>query len=209
MKRSRVLDLKNLRFWDGLAKNKLLIILALSFFVGLVIGVTVFSKSSILMSIAKNSVSEFLKDRINQAFLSIFISSFFSGLLFLLAIFLSGTSLLGIVLAPLLLALRGFLYANTVSYIYSSYGVKGVAFCAVIIVPSAVIFSLTALFAAKYSISFSYIIARLTLPRSTPACLYEDFKKYCMRFALLVILVIFSSLVDAVLSRSFIGSFNL
>lgn len=209
MKRSTVLDLKHLRFFDGFVKNKLLIILALSFLIGLIAGAVTYSKSEILLAYAEDWLSDFLSDRADRAFMSIFISSLFSGLLFLLAIFLSGTSLLGIILAPLLVALRGFLYTNAASCLYSSYGVKGVAFHAVIIIPVAVIYSLTVLTAAKYSVSFSYIIARMTMPRSAPASLYDDFRKYCIKFALLILLVVFSALVDAVLSRSFIGSFNL
>lgn len=209
MKRSTVLDLKHLRFLDGFAKNRLLIVLALSFVLGLIIGTVTYSKSELSVTIAEDALTEFIADRAGESFLSIFFSAVFSGLLFMLTLFLSGTSLLGIVLSPLLVALRGFMYSNMAAYLYSSYGVKGIAFHAVIIIPPAVIFSLALLLAARYSISFSSVIARLTLPRSAPASLYEDFRRYCIRYSLLILLIIFSSLIDAVLSKSFISSFEL
>lgn len=209
MRKGTVLDLKNLRILKGLSNNKLFIILLSVLLIGMAVGVSIYSKSEVLSSFAESSLTDFLNDRNGRAFGNIFLSSFFSSMLFLLLIFLAGTSLLGIVLSPLLVGFLGFFYTNTATYIYSVFGIKGVAFYAVIIIPVAVVFLLTVLSAAKYSVLFSYVIARMTFPRSAPANLYEEFRKYCIRFSLLILLVVLSSIVDASLSRAFIQYFNL
>lgn len=209
MRKSTVLDLKNLRVFKGLANNKLLLILLFALLIGMTIGISIYSKSEVLSSFAESSLFEFLSERSGKAFGSVFLSSFFSSMLFLLFIFLAGTSLLGIVMSPLLVCFIGFFYTNTASYIYSALGIKGVAFYAVIIIPVAVVFLLTVLSAAKYSVLFSYVIARLTFPRTAPSNLYEEFRKYCIRFSLLVLLVVLSSLIDASLSKAFIHYFDL
>ena len=209
MRKGTVLNLKYLHFFDGLAKNKLMVLLFFAFIIGAVVGTATYSKSDNLISFSEAFLSDFLNDRIEQSFFNIFISSLFSGLLFLLALFLSGTSLLGIILSPLLIALRGFLYSNMAAYLYSEYSIKGVAFCAVIIIPVAVINCLAFFWAAKYSMSYSYVISYLTLPHSAPANLYEDFKNFCIKYSFLIIVVIFAALTDAVLSKSLIETFNL
>lgn len=209
MNRSTVLDLKKIRIFKGIVYNRITILLMVSFFIGIIIGTASFEKSTVSSWVAKTIFSAFLNAHTDVSFFKGVVAFALPELLFLIILFLSGTSVLGIIISPMIIVVRGFLYGSLCSFLYSSYGVKGIAVNAVIIVPSAIIIMLALIFVAKYAISFSLIIAKLTLPRTAPANLCIDFKKYYIQCAVLIPLIFVAALLDALLSKSFLLAFNL
>ena len=117
--------------------------------------------------------------------------------------------MLGVVLVPVAAVLRGIIYGGVSAFLYSQYTVKGIAFNAVLIIPSAFVFVIALLLASRESVRFSLLIARISLPATPAVNLSYDFKNYCGRYLLISLIALASALTDAVLSCFFIGGLTL
>ena len=151
----------------------------------------------------------YLSVRLGKSVFSILISSFLFAASVLVGMFLCGSSMLGVVLSPLAVFFGGFFCGSFCSYLYSQFSLKGIAFNAVIIIPSFIILIVCIIFSACDSVKFSLVLAKLTLPSTYPVNLYLDFKRYCGRYLIFVALCLISGLVDSVLSHSFLKLFDL
>ena len=137
---------------------------------------------------------------------------FFSAIDFwavLFFVFFLGTSLFGVITVPCLVVLKGFLYGGITAYLYSEYSLKGVTFNALVFVPSVIIFIVVMLVAARESIRFSLKLSSLTLNRTLPFSLSQNFKDYSVKYIIFAVIVIFSSLIDALISRGILKYFDL
>ena len=209
MRKGKVLSLKNFRFTEFVAKNNILAVLFVLITSGVAVGIFTESKLQVLSQYSASYVERFVALRSGESFVSVALSSFMSSALVLLVLFAAGTSMLGVILVPFLAALRGVFYGGVSALLYSEYSVKGIAFNAVLIVPSAFVFVVALLLAARESMRFSLIIAKMSLPGSPSVNLSFDFKNYCGRYLFIVLIALASALTDAVLSCSFLDSLML
>ncbi len=209
MRKGKVLSLKNFRFTEFVAKNNILAVLFVLITSGVAVGIFTESKLQVLSQYSASYVERFVALRSGESFVSVALSSFMSSALVLLVLFAAGTSMLGVVLVPFLAALQGVFYGGVSALLYSEYSVKGIAFNAVLIVPSAFVFVVALLLAARESMRFSLIIAKMSLPGSPSVNLSFDFKNYCGRYLFIVLIALASALTDAVLSCSFLDSLML
>ena len=206
MRKGKVLSLKNLKFTEFIAKNNILAVLVILITAGIAVGIFTESKLQVLSRYSASYVERFVALRSGESFLSVALSSFMSSALVLLALFAAGTSMLGVILVPFLAALRGVFYGGVSALLYSGYSVKGIAFNAVLIVPSAFVFVIALLLAARESMRFSLLIAKMSLPGAPSVNLSFDFKNYCGRYLFIALIALASALTDAVLSCSFLDS---
>lgn len=206
MRKGKVLSLKNLKFTEFIAKNNILAVLVILITAGIAVGIFTESKLQVLSRYSASYVERFVALRSGESFLSVALSSFMSSALVLLALFAAGTSMLGVILVPFLAALRGVFYGGVSALLYSEYSVKGIAFNAVLIVPSAFVFVIALLLAARESMRFSLLIAKMSLPGAPSVNLSFDFKNYCGRYLFISLIALASALTDAVLSCSFLDS---
>lgn len=209
MQKGTVLSLKSTKIIDFIAKNNILVILVVMLIAGITCGTFTVGKFEILKNYSENYIAQFIADRTNASFITIAFNSFMASMLMLLAVFASGTSMLGVVLIPVLSVLRGMLYGSVAATLYASYSLKGIAFNAVMVIPTSIIFIIALLLASRESIKFSLIIVKISLPRSPAVNLYQDFKNYCGRYIFICLVALLSALTDAVLSRSFLSDFTL
>lgn len=209
MRKGKVLNLSGFRITQFISKNSSLIILALFFLIGVILGTFLCDDYSYLTEYSSRYLTDFIAERSGKGFLNILLSSFSGSLLALAVNFILGASMLGVVLVPFSVGVNGFLYGCVTAFIYSQYSLKGIAFNAVMILPSAIVFMIALVLAAIESVRFSLITARLTLPRSAPSNLFYDFKNYCGKYAVFCVVVLISAVIDAVISCSFMGSFVL
>ena len=209
MRKGKVLSLKNFRFTEFVAKNNILAVLVVLITAGVAVGIFTESKLQVLSQYSASYVERFAALRSGESFVSVVLSSFMRSALILLLLFAAGTSMLGVILVPFLAALQGVFYGGISALLYSEYSVKGIAFNAVLIVPSAFVFVVALLLAARESMRFSLIIAKMSLPGSPSVNLSFDFKNYCGRYLFIVLIALASALTDAVLSCSFLDSLML
>lgn len=206
MQKGKVLSLKNFKFMDFVARNNILTILVVLIAGGIAVGIFTQSKIQLISEYSADYLERFIALRSGESFVSVALSSFMGSALVLLLLFAAGTSMLGVVLVPLLTAVRGMFFGGVSALLYSQYAVKGIAFTAVLIIPSAFVFVIALLLAARESMRFSVLIAKISLPGSPSVNLAFDFKNYCGRYLFIALIVLASALVDAVLSCSFLDS---
>lgn len=209
MRKGKVLSLKNFKLTEFVTKNNILAVLVVLIIAGVSVGIFTESRIQVLSNYSTTYVERFIALRSGESFLSVALSSFMSSALVLLVLFAAGTSMLGVILVPFIAALIGLFYGGISALLYSEYSVKGIAFNAVLIVPSAFVFLIALLLAGRESMRFSLLMAKMTLPGSPSVNLAFDFKNYCGRYLFIAFILLASALTDAVLSCSFLDSLML
>lgn len=209
MQKGRVLSLRRFGIAEFLNKNMFLISILSFLVLGMVLGVFLFDNISTLNEYSAEYLAEYIAQRTNVAFLKMLLDSFIGALAVLFIFFILGASLFGVITVPLAITLKGFLQGGVTAYIYSNYGLKGIAFNAVIFIPSSIIFLIVLLLASRESIKFSIKITSLTLPKTMPLNLTFDFKNYSTRYLLYVFLSFLSAFIDSVLSVGLMKYFSL
>lgn len=208
MKKGMILNLKKLKILDYVTLNKIFIILSLLFIVGIILGSTVLSDNAILLKSTDTFLNEYLSIHNSGVFLKKLFSCFLKYFFVLAIYFLSGASLLGVAIVPFITAWQGIIFGNTATHINQAYGLSGIAFNAIILIPTSAIFTVCCFFAAKCSVNFSLAIAKLTLPRSRPTNLFIEFKDYCLKFTIFLGISMICSILDIILNLLFLNFFE-
>lgn len=208
MRRSTVVSLNSLRVLEFLRNNHTLLLLTAFYIIGMVVGTVSLNSSERAQKMAESALESYIKVRSGESFVHIMLNSASSSYLMLLLVFIGGASMLGVIVVPLLIAYRGFWYGILSALLYSTYSLKGIAFNAVLIIPSSVLFLICLLMSARESVGFSLVIARLTLPKTAPASLYVDFKNYCGRYLIICVVSVLPAILDALMSGSFMDYFS-
>ena len=211
MRKSKILSIKGHEFLNFLISNKIFILLTILLLLGICFGALFIDKRiPFIYDYARNRFTQlfFLKS-FDSNFLIITFSSLFASLIFLVLIFLGGTSFVGILFAPSVFLLKAISYGCVAAYIYATYGLKGIALNALVFIPYNLISFIGLLFATNEAILFSYDLARIAMPRGYTVSLFSSFKSYCKKFAVALLLIIFSALTDAFCSSVFIRFFNI
>ncbi len=208
MQIGKVINLRNFNlFFKVLSKNKTIIILLSIFLVGFISGIFSLDNYPNFKKLFSQYLNDFLSVRTNSGFLKIACNSFGIFITYIVLAFVSGTSLIGIVFIPFIIGIIGFLNGGFMALLYSEYALKGIAFNAVMVLPCAVIFTISIILATRESIGFSLRISRLTFPSTAPTNLFIDFKNYCGRFLLITVFVLFSAVIDGLISHYFLNKF--
>lgn len=208
MKKGMILNLKRFRPLDYVTQNKLLILLCVVYIVGIIIGCVALSEGNWILKYAKTFIDNFIKLHTTETFFSKLLNCILRYLIVLVLYFLTGASMLGVALTPFITLWLGVFCGAVSARLYALYGIAGIAFNAIIIIPPVVLFILVCFFAGKHSIEFSLSIAKLTLPNSKPINLFVSFKNYCSKYLIFLIFILASSILEIVLNLLFLKFFN-
>lgn len=210
MQRGRVLNLSFYsKIFQFVIKNKLLIIITAIFITGICFAVFTYGKYNAVEEWSQSYIQKFIVTRSGRGLFKIAVDSFLTSSLFIILCFIFGTSMLGVVLVPICVALRAFVYGSVISYLYSAYSLEGVAFHAIILLPAAIFLIIAFILASIEAIRFSLFLANLTLSRTETSNLFFEFRQYCLRFLIFSIFVLISCFLDAILSSNFLDNFQL
>ncbi|MBR1779071.1 MAG: hypothetical protein IJ758_01010 [Clostridia bacterium] len=183
-------------------QNKILVILASILLLGIFFG-------AIIGDIIKNQTVEditslFLnnyKNRENQPIFYAFISSLSSIFLFILATFLIGLSAWGFTLAPFMPFFRGLSIGLIQNYLYSQYGMKGILFQILVLLPGIFISSIAILLMAKEAMIISYSFSnRLIFKERSRFDREVDIKTYIIKVGYVLSIALLSVIVDSFLN---------
>ena len=207
MRRGKVLNLSRFRLNEFLLKNGLFTVLCILFIAGMILGSVIWDNTPNLTDFSRDNFTDFLNSKSQNQFFRIFIDSFLSSLTVAAIIFISGSSMFGVVLVPSILIYEGFTYGSLSAFIYSQYALKGIAFNAVLL-PFSCILTLTLIALSVESVKFSFSLGKLTLPSTVPQNLFFSFKIYFLKFIVFSVFILLSAVIDALLSSAFISKFN-
>lgn len=204
MKRTSSISRTTKIYLQGLRDNWRLILLVFSLILGLLCGALVAKNATRqLLDRLSYIIEGFVNARANQPAFHTFLNSLFSTSLYLLAAFLTGMCVCGTPLVPLIPFVRGLGLGLSMGYLYTYQGLKGVAFSALLIVPSAVISSIALIIACHEGMRLSAILFSSTAKDGPPLKLWEDMKKYSIRFGACAFLLCIGSLVDTLFVSAF------
>lgn len=146
---------------------------------------------------------DYISDRADNKFSVTFAISLFNSLRALILIYLAGTSAIGIIVSPFLLAVAGFNYGALSGYIYKTYGLSGIVFNLFVFLLPTVVLLFSLLLQANQSLIFSKKLAVSLIKDKRPVNLYREFRLYCNFSLVLILPVIFSSVADSLLYNLF------
>ncbi len=208
MRRSTIVNLNTRKFVKILKQDYLTVIFAVIFLIGIIVGVIAVGRNSVAGTVAQQQFSAYVESRKDAGVFRIFISAFFDVLPLGLITFLCGTSLVGIALCPLAVCYKGFSYGIISGYLYKIFLLKGIAFNALVLIPTTLVSSIALIICGKLAFNFSLILARASIPKGQSVNLYNSFQLYCKRFAVSLLLLALSSMIDAIMSVAFLHFFN-
>ena len=205
MQRGTVVNLKHFKIgFDFLRQNWKLILLTLCFIVGIILATFSTNKSGYIFKQLKLASQNFIELRLSKDFLKIFLKSFLIDFVFLLAIFVLGSSINGITLVPVIIGIKGYLLGNLIGYIYSVYELKGIAFCALIVIPPSIISVICLFNFSKFAMCFSLRVISVTMPNTLNKNLNLQFKQFVKLLFIYLLPIIFSALCDGWLSMKLV-----
>lgn len=188
--------------------HKIIIFLSILMAAGMVFGTV--AVSAVSMDFIYKIDFLFLNDfnaRISSTHLEIFISSLLSLFVFSLVIEFFTLSFFGAVIIPVIVAFKGLGIGMTAGYLYMIYGLKGIVFYILILLPGIFISSVGIIIFAAESFKFSCKFAKKILPKSGNEPVWNEFKNYLHKIGCAFVILLISSLLDvgfmAMFSRFF------
>lgn len=145
----------------------------------------------------------------NYGFFTVFFNSFFGWMIYAVLLFVSGVSALGYIFVPVLLFFKIMGYGLISGYLYSGFGLNGISFYLLTIVPGLFICLFCFCFAAKESFAFSRMFFKTIKKESKPTKFHNDFKLFSLRYLIFAAVLIVANLLDAVTGVAFSRFFNL
>ena len=147
----------------------------------------------------------FINNRAQQTFVETLASSFTSPGLLVLICFLLGFCSISQPVEFLIPLFRGLGLGTSISYIYSSYGVKGFFITFIMIIPHAVISSIAIIISARESIRLSNLFTSLVMSSKPEGEMRSYIKLYLLKFLILFGIIGISALIDSILTFAFAG----
>lgn len=139
-----------------LKKDKAIVFSFTSIVVGLISGavITAFSSASLKSEIEKLFIS-FFTDFTDKSSLEIFSGIVLDGLIYFIALFISGSNIFGKEMTVILTALKSCGITAIIYVLYADYGLKGLEYVLLVFMPGKVILLFAMLFMTKFSYEFS------------------------------------------------------
>lgn len=196
-------------FFEALRNNRALVFLSVLLLCGMVFG-AIFARSAGSGALEK---LDFLflsnyKARISQPWTSVFMASLASSFVFILFCFLCGLSMWGMFCIPAIPFFRGFGLGLTSGYLYAAYGLKGILFNALVIIPGAFVCILSILFAAREGIQFSKKIAACGVMVEKKGYSWPPLKAYFSHFGAVIVIAFAAAVIDLLMAVCFAGIFS-
>ena len=136
------------------------------------------------------------KERMSETSTQVFASSFSVLSIFAIFLELGAFSCWGIVLIPLLTAFKGFSLGLSAGYLYLIYGLKGIAFYLLILLPGIFVSSVGVTLFAADCMKFSFKLSKSALKKEAQENLSGPLKTHLRKSGYCLLILATSSLLD-------------
>ncbi len=195
--------------FQKIKENKMISILVLSFLIGIIIGSISIGCSKLLLF---NDIKEMFKENFSavseNSYLLTFSSSLLSIFIYIIAILLLSLSLWGGMIVPILPLLRGIGVGIAAGCLYLSYGIKGILFYILVLLPGAFLSSIILIIYTKRSMIFTNKLRSKFFPNSSLDKLWPDFRLYIKQTGLTFVYSMIVASMDALLNFFLLRFFN-
>ena len=189
--------------------NKTLLLMFVCLIAGMVVGSI--SAGCINFETLDRLNSVFLTDfkqRIAQTGAEVFVSSLSLYFIFAIILELSSFAVWGVVSVPVLLAFKGIGMGLSGGYLYLVYGLKGIAFYILILVPGIFVSSIAFAFFGVSAFKSSVAIFKKILPKPSDMALWPYVKSNIKKLGYCTLLLCFSAFLDMAFMMMFSGFFE-
>lgn len=188
--------------------DRLLVLLALLYFLGVVLGTVLYctadtDKTDILDGIA----ADMILARSGQSFLEILVNSFSGSFVLLLICFFLGFCVISPPAEMLIPMFRGLGAGAATAAMYRMYGLHGAGVSALLIVPNAVLSAFVLIIAARESVRFSAALYSVSFGRETERE-RPDVRLYYTKFIILSAGLALSAMIDSALTLVSAGTWT-
>lgn len=136
------------------------------------------------------------KERMAESNIQIFTSSFSVLSIFAVALELSALSCWGMALIPAIVAFKGLSLGLTAGYLYLVYGLKGIAFYLLILLPGIFISCVGITLFAAGCMKFSFNLSKLLLAKYQQESILDSLKNHLRKSGYCLIVLAMSSIID-------------
>jgi hypothetical protein len=179
------------------------------FFVGMMYGsILLRDKSGGFLKSLGIIQETFLADKAEQSVFQCFCGSLGSSLLFFGCSFLCSLSAVGQPMAVLSLFLKGLGLGSSMGYLYLHYGLSGIGYSALFLLPSGAIAVFALLLSVKESLRLSNLLFS-ALMRGGEQISKSVWKLYLCKHGVLLLILGLSALIDTLITFFFAGVFHL
>ncbi|MBQ8795767.1 MAG: hypothetical protein IJZ54_05030 [Clostridia bacterium] len=199
--KSRQKNVNTKFLFTGAKRNLFLIFNALFFTAGIIWGAVVELKADEAFLLNMDFLfTTNLDSRLEESFLSTFMAHFASNFIFFCAALFCGLSPFGVGLIPLVSAFKGFGTGLSAAFLMSTFGLKGLGFYIVVVLPGTFVFSLVLLYMGNESMRISLKIAKAFFAQGEEILPLSKFvRRYLFRCTWFLLMSAAGALVDMLL----------
>lgn len=184
-------------------RDKLLMLLAALYFLGVVLGTIIYCTSgSGGTAVIDRLTDGFIAGRLSHSFGETLVNSFSGGFLLLTVCFLMGSCTIAVPAEMLVPLFRGLGTGAVIAGMYGRYGISGTAAAAVLVIPNAVMTAFILIMASRESVRFSAALYRNAFGNDGER---PDGKLYFTKFVILSVGLAVSSLADSLITFALAG----
>ncbi len=206
MKHSTVLYLNRFKTISTIKENSSVIAFTFLFIISLFAGCLFFSagKTDLLSEVLlKTCVTQ----KISQPFFTVFLLTLVTEIVFLMLIYLFGTSLIGIAFIPVVIITKGFLLGILLGNLYLNFKFQAIAYNLIIIIPASCVSVLALITGACNSLNLSYCLGKLLISEGQSEN-KPQLKKVALQFFGLLAIIVFSALIQSLMFVAFVNFFE-
>lgn len=191
----------------NITSNSQIIVLVLLFTGGLLFGAfSVKNENSLLFEKLIPLYIRYAESKAAMSDITVFFSSMLLYSAVIILAYFTGLCAVGVPFVALIPVTTGVFTGAVSGYIYGTYMLRGLAYCGIIIFPSAVITVSAIIFASRESMIMSRNMLNLLSQRHNQK--YEDFRSYSIRFLIYLAVTAAGAVVEALMCHLFIGLFS-
>lgn len=208
MRKGIIVNLKCFRIVNYVNINKIYVLFCGLFIFGIIIGSVFLSENNLIMQYSEQIFKTYISVHKNSLFFEKFFSCLIRYVCIIALYFLSGVSMLGVATTPFIILWQGISFGYVSSYLYSLYGLTAISFNALVLIPPLIIFMVCCFSAAKYAVTFSISIAKLSMPKSKPVSLYLGFRNYSIKFLIYILVSVLCTVIEIILNLLLLKFFD-
>lgn len=183
-------------------------IFSLIFLVGILIGSVLVGRVRGYFDFSCGIFEDIYNLRSSASFYPIIKDSLLKIFLPYIALFLFGTSIVGFVFIPVIVATLGLRFGLLTGYLYITHNLNGIMFTGLILLPSATVFLFGVVLLSIEAFHFSKTLSTICIKSNKPINIYSEFKVYSIKSVATLVAALVSVILDVGMASLFINYFN-
>ena len=207
MKIGKVVSVKSFNFDVILKCDRVKLLLYLLSAFGILFGFFFFSKEGNSYFLLKAIFSKIVYLKASSDFVKSFLFSLLGLIVPVILIIVFGSSAFGVVVIPLTVAFINYIFGGLLAFSYYNYKLSGLAFNAVLLIPTFFFFIIALIICSSSVIKYS-LFQLSSLSSSKSGRMSIEFSSMIKKQVLVFVLILCDAILEVVLNKLFISAFD-